>query len=289
MQCNWCGKNYTNGYGGGYCSRRCYEEGHRRTCKGCGRSFTGRGYSGSVFGVGGDWCSESCYERNASPAQKKVDAVTSKVAWTIILCIFCPPLLLLVYWKQVLWFIKIVFKIIFSKFFWKYVVPIGVVIIVALMYLAMREKMRKAEAELKNFTEETHTAQELDLSGIVQAHNENLRLLKMKEEDERRRKEEEEAKRKKDCETAMEALKEEQLRLAKDLDVEGYAQNNMKELYARLVQLRYELARIQNQSQGTAPSEGQASDTKARNRLKREIRQIERTIRVEFEGRQKEQ
>lgn len=288
MQCNWCGKNYTNGYGGGYCSRRCYEEGHRRTCKGCGQSFTGRGYSGSVFGVG-DWCSESCYERNASPAQKKVDAVTSKVAWTIILCILCPPLLLLVYWKQVLWLIKIIFKIIFSKFFWKYVVPIGAVIIVALMYMAMREKMKKAEVELKNFAEETHTAQGLDLSGIVQAHNENLRLLKMNEEDERRRKEEEETKRKKDCETAMEALREEQLRLAKDLDVEGYAKNNMKELYARLVQLRDELARIQNQSQGAAASGDQASGTKARNRLKREIRQIERTIRVEFESRQKEQ
>ena len=60
--CSRCGRTYEfgNGYNG-YCSKRCYEEDHRKTCKICGKEFT---TDNNAFSYKSDgYCSETCYRK----------------------------------------------------------------------------------------------------------------------------------------------------------------------------------------------------------------------------------
>lgn len=60
--CSRCGRTYESGNGySSYCSRRCYEEDHKKTCKICGKEFTP---DGSAFSYKSDgYCSETCYRK----------------------------------------------------------------------------------------------------------------------------------------------------------------------------------------------------------------------------------
>jgi len=247
MQCNWCGKTYTNGYGGGYCSRRCYEEGHRRTCRGCGRSFTGSGYSGSgiIFGAGGDWCSEACYQKNASPTQKKADAATAKIVWTVILACVFPPLLFLLYWKQTLAVIKFLLRIIFSKFFWKYVVPIGAILTAVVMYLTHRDKVEACELEMSQFAEAINAESQQSLEKMKDSRMATLKKTEQMRHEAALRREEEVSRQKAELAAAIAAAKAEQQRVQEADSINVFAREQMAGMHEKLATLAGEIEELE--------------------------------------------
>ena len=248
MQCNWCGKSYTNGYGGGYCSRRCYEEGHRRTCKGCGRSFTGSGYSGSGIysGAGGDWCSEVCYQKNASPAEKKVDAVAAKVVWTIILSIIFPPLLLILYWRQVLFAIRLLYRMLFSKFFWKYVLPGSAILIAVIMYIAHRGEVKACESEMTQYHESATLEVQKKLDAMTKERAVAIEETRRQRLVEAQKRAEEAARQKAELDAAIAAAKAERKREQEAVNVTSLAKTHLPERFERQQLLDVEIQNLRS-------------------------------------------
>ncbi len=301
MQCSWCGKTYANGYGGGYCSRRCYEEGHRRICKGRGRSFTGSGYSGSgiVWGTGGTWCSEACYRKNATPAQKKVDAATAKLIWTVFLACVCPPLLLLLYWKQTWVVIRFLFRVVFSKFFWKYVVPVGAVTIAVITYMVKREKAKVCEAEMAQYAESVNAEMQKKLEEMK-----NRRAMALEETGRRRledaqKRAAEAALQKAELGAAIEAARTEQRREREVGDIHAFANKRFPERTERLRALDLEIQKLESglkQYEGTVKigaTDLESDETYAkllvqRNALILERRTIEQEIASGYRAQEKE-
>lgn len=291
MQCNWCGKTYTNGYGGGYCSRRCYEEGHRRTCKGCGRSFTGSGYSstGIIVGGGGAWCSEACYRRNATPEQKKADAMVSKTILTVVLLFLFPPLLVVLYWKQISMFIKFVFRVIFSKFFWKYVVPTGVIATVAIMCMVHHRKVKNCEAEMAQYYDLESARAKTEVEDIKKRRVAILKENEFNRKEEARKRAEEAAKQKAELDAVIAAAKAEQLREHEMKNIDAFAVEKcpedfkrLEEVKTKLKELEIELIRIEKKviSKGKDPETDDAYVTRLimRNNLILQKRLIESRI-----------
>lgn len=210
--------------------------------------FTGPGYSGSgiTFGSGGDWCSEACYQKNASPAQKKADAATSKIVWTIILLCVFPPLLFLLYWKQTLAVVKFLFRIIFSEFFWKYVVPTGAIVIAVVMYVVHREKVKACELEMARFAELTIVEAQRSLDEMKAARRTTLRQAEKRRQDDARKRAKEEARRKAELDAAIAAVKAEQQREQEAENINAFAQKNLPEAYGKLAVLSEKIQDLEN-------------------------------------------
>jgi hypothetical protein len=301
MQCNWCGKSYTNGYGGGYCSRRCYEEGHRRTCKGCGQSFTGSGYSGTGFysGAGGEWGSEVCYQKNASPGEKKVDAAAAKIVWTIILCVVFPPLLFVLYWRQVLFVLRLLYRLIFSRIFWKYILPGVVIFIACIMYVAHINEVESCETEMTQYIDFATKDLQKKIDALTHERIVYLNKIKKQREQESQKRAAEIAQQKAELDASIAAAKAELKRKEELYNINVYAKAYFKDKFERQQILDAEIKNVEGkisqykQKKKTVNSELETEEDfikllLQRNRLILERRTIENAIITEYRTFQQE-
>ena len=286
-----------------------------RNCEVCGKPIFGPGYVPGFGGVyiktgsgtvgGSNFCSKKCYLAGTSSAERATNEITNKLVWTLV-GLFIPPILIFIYWNwiwaTICFFFRMAFKltrfvfskIIFTKFFWKYVVPVIAIMTGIGMYLAHLEFVRKCEAEMRAYSE-TAAKEEVDV--VAKLKQERKKFLAAKEKqraEEAKRLKEEEERQKAELAAALSAAKEEAIRQKAAQDMESFAKERFPEKWNRLVQVKEEIAQLEEKV-ATMPSEAKrtaweesetgSSVLKARNRLIREKRQLEAEIEGMFNAR----
>ena len=266
-----------------------------KTCKGCGDLFV-NGYSpglgivvktGSGVLGGAEYCCKRCYEKNASQVEKVWDLLCS------------PPALI---WALTRFFFRMFFrlvrfaivKIVFTKFFWKYVAPVIAAVIGIGIYLKHLEFVKKCETEMMQYAE-TAAKEANDAVEILKQERKCVLATKEKKRaEEARRQKEEEERQQAELAIALAAAKEEALRQKIAQDMDTFAKEKLPEKWSRLMKTRNDIAQFEqeiavmrsNAKEATwEESEIGASLLKQRNQLIREKRHFELEIENAFTNR----
>ena len=263
-----------------------------KECKGCGELFV-NGYSpglgltiktGSGVLGGALYCCKKCYEKNASQGEKIWDLLCSPPAllWTIM------RFSLRMFFRLV----RLIFsRIVFTKFFWKYVAPVIAALIGIGMFLAHLEFVKKCEAEMIQFSENVDKEAIEVVGKLKQERKAVLAAKEKKRAEEAQRQKEKEEQQRAELAAALSAAKEEALRQKIAQDMSAFAEEHLPEKWSRLLQTRKDIvdteqkiAAMQSDTTQTDFEENEtgASLLKNRNRLIREKRHLELEIEDAF-------